>query len=145
MSFPTLPPTLLLVDDDATARFLLRRQVERHWPGVRVLEAENGAQGLALVQAHCEATKDPSSLLVLLDLKMPVLDGFGFISRLEHLPNDCQQATAVVVSSTSTYSPDLSRVQALGYEWAPKPVGYERLAQLLRQYLPAALEAEAGA
>jgi CheY-like chemotaxis protein len=133
-------PTILLVDDDFTARFLLRRLVERFWPRVRILEAENGLQALAVVQAHCEVTQVPKSLLVLLDLRMPVLDGFEFLERFQLLPNHCKQAAAVVVSSTSTNPGDLARVDPLADAWRPKPLRTDELEQLLHEYLPAALE-----
>ena len=50
-----------------------------------LLEAENGREALTLVQA----TQVPSSLLVLLDLQMLVLDGFEFLELFQHLPNQC--------------------------------------------------------
>jgi CheY-like chemotaxis protein len=141
MAAVTLPPTILLVDDDYTVRFLLRRLVHDHWPRVHVLEATDGEQGLALVQAHCQATTGAHSLLVLLDLKMPVLDGFGFLHRFQLLPNLCQQAVTVVVSSTSMHPHDVNQVQGLAHDWCPKPLRTNHLEQLLRQYLPAALAA----
>lgn len=36
-----------------------------------------------------QATQVPSSLLVLLDLHMPVLDGFEFLELFQHLLNQC--------------------------------------------------------
>jgi CheY-like chemotaxis protein len=142
MSAATLPPpTILLVDDDPIARFLIRRQVHHNWPCVRLLEAENGEQGFALVQAHCRETETPQSLLVVLDLNMPIMDGWGFLQHYQHLPGHCHQAVAVVVSSTSTISHEMTRAQTLASAWQPKPLRTEHLANLLQQFLPAALVA----
>lgn len=140
MSAAPLPtPTILLVDDDATARFLLRRLVHQHWPGVRLLEAENGAQGLALVQAHCRETEAPQSLLVVLDLNMPVMNGWEFLQHYQLLPGRCHQAAAVVVSSTSVTSHEKAQAQTLASAWQPKPLFSQELALLLHQFLPTAL------
>ena len=140
MSAATLPPpTILLVDDDPTVHFLVRRIVHRYWPRVRLLEATNGVQGLALVQAHCHETETPQSLLVVLDLNMPVMNGLEFLQHYQHLPGRCHQAAAVVVCSTSVATHEVTQAQALASGWQPKPLHPEHLAQLLHQFLPAAL------
>jgi CheY-like chemotaxis protein len=60
---------ILVIDDEAIVRRLVRRVLERE--GASVLEAEDGEQGLRLVQEHA---KDLA--LVITDLVMPVIDGF---------------------------------------------------------------------
>jgi signal transduction histidine kinase/CheY-like chemotaxis protein len=65
--------TVLLVEDDASARDMMRKLLERE--GYAVAEAANGRLGLAAVERHT-----PS--LVVLDLMMPEMDGFEFLARL---------------------------------------------------------------
>jgi PAS domain S-box-containing protein len=64
---------ILVVDDDAENRALLRQILQKE--GWQVVEADNGQVALNQVSA-C----NPS--LVLLDLMMPELDGFGFVDEL---------------------------------------------------------------
>lgn len=64
---------VLIVEDDADARKLMRRLFEKE--GWSVAEAENGSVALAAIESS------PPSL-VLLDLMMPVMDGFEFIEQL---------------------------------------------------------------
>ena len=66
-------PTALVVDDDPSLREMLRRNLEEQGWGVD--EAENGVAALRRV-----AENPPH--LILLDLIMPQLDGFGFIAQL---------------------------------------------------------------
>jgi signal transduction histidine kinase/CheY-like chemotaxis protein len=66
-------PRALVVDDLAENRELLRRTLEER--GWRVAEAENGRMALVRV-----AERRPS--LILLDLMMPVMDGFEFVMEL---------------------------------------------------------------
>jgi signal transduction histidine kinase/DNA-binding response OmpR family regulator len=68
---------ILIVEDEAEIRELLRRTLEKEQWGVR--EAENGRIGLERVQQH---TPD----LILLDLMMPEMDGFQFITELRKNP-----------------------------------------------------------
>ena len=117
----------------------MRRLVHKHWPGVQVQEAQNGKAGIALVQAHCHAMQAPQSMLVLLDLKTPVLDGFGFLQRFQHLPASYQQAAAIIVCSSSTNAQDLARVKPLAHGHLPKPLTAANRKQLLCQHLPAAI------
>ena len=64
---------VLIIDDDASIRSFLRRALEG--VGWQAAEAENGAVGLQRV-----AQEEPD--LILLDLMMPVMDGFEFILQL---------------------------------------------------------------
>jgi signal transduction histidine kinase/CheY-like chemotaxis protein len=64
---------ILVVDDDATTRSMLRRLLERQ--GWKVVEAANGVEGLARVD-------EAKPSLVLLDLMMPEMDGFAFLAVL---------------------------------------------------------------
>ncbi|MEO7050120.1 MAG: response regulator [Rhodanobacter sp.] len=64
---------ILVVDDDTTTRSMLRRVLERQ--GWKVVEAANGAEGLARVD-------DARPSLVLLDLMMPQMGGFAFLAEL---------------------------------------------------------------
>ncbi|WP_298959292.1 response regulator [uncultured Methylobacterium sp.] len=75
---PDTTGTVLLVDDDADARDRLRRSLARD--GWTVHEAENGAVAL-------ERLDEERPSLILLDLMMPVMDGFAFLSRLRARPD----------------------------------------------------------
>jgi signal transduction histidine kinase/DNA-binding response OmpR family regulator len=69
---------VLVVEDDQVTRQLTRRLLEKE--GFKVREAENGQVGLKAVAKH-----KPD--LILLDLMMPMMDGFEFISELRQRPN----------------------------------------------------------
>ena len=69
---------VLVVDDDADIRQRLRTVLEKN--GWTVQEAGNGAEALERV-AHAPPH------LILLDLTMPVMDGFAFLHRLRDLPD----------------------------------------------------------
>ena len=66
---------LLLVDDDPDIRTSVRVAFELQWRDLEVLEAGTGAEGLQLVE---ERRPD----LVLLDVGLPDLDGFGVLRQI---------------------------------------------------------------
>jgi CheY-like chemotaxis protein len=84
---------VLVVDDDPSTREMLRRMLERE--GFPVAEAGDGRAGLDRVAEH-----RPS--LVLLDLLMPGLDGFGFLAELQTRPE--WRAIPVVVVTAKDLS-----------------------------------------
>ena len=82
-------PSVLIVDDEATTRTLVRLLLERD--GYRVFEAFNGKHALDIV-----AAQDVD--LFVMDLLMPELDGYGAILALRH--QERHAATPIVVVTT---------------------------------------------
>ena len=80
---------VLVVDDDADTRSRLRSILEKS--GWAVREAENGVEALERVAQH-------TPHLILLDLTMPVMDGFAFLHRLRRLPQG-KEIPVVVLSA----------------------------------------------
>ncbi|HEX7024615.1 MAG TPA: response regulator, partial [Gemmatimonadales bacterium] len=87
--------SVLIVEDDADTRAMLRRSLEKE--GWRVSEAENGRVGLERVRAEPPA-------LVLLDLMMPEMDGFEFLDGLRGGSGD--EAPDVVVMTAKELTED---------------------------------------
>ena len=80
---------VLIVDDDADMHVRLRTALERG--GWRVADAYDGAEALAQVERSRPA-------LILLDLTMPVMDGFAFLHRLRAMAG-CGDIPVVVLSA----------------------------------------------
>ena len=80
---------VLIVDDDADSRSRLRKVLERD--GWSVAEAGNGREGL-------ERLGMARPGLVLLDLTMPVMDGFAFLEAMRARP-DCSDIPVVVLTA----------------------------------------------
>lgn len=107
------PATVLVADDSPTVRALVRMELEG--AGYGVVEAEDGQQALA-------AARDPERPVdvVLLDVEMPVLDGFATIAALKA---DTTTVDLPVVFLTSrTQSEDVVDALRLGaHDYLRKP------------------------
>ena len=91
---------VLVIDDEETSRYVLR-QMLAGLPGLRILEADTGAQGLRrAVQEQPE--------VILLDLRMPGMDGFEVLDRLAASP-DTRDIPVVVCTSSILESADRAR------------------------------------
>ncbi|MGO8992509.1 MAG: response regulator [Polyangiaceae bacterium] len=102
--------TVLIVDDDSDIRFTLRQILRDE--GFRVLQARDGLEALERI-----AEEEPD--LVLLDLVMPVVDGWEVLRTLRR----CRADLPIVI---------LSAVPADGCpDFIQKPVSFARLIELL--------------
>ena len=103
---------VLIVDDEPPARERLRRMLTEIEAIEIVGEAENGAQAVTMIEAL-------SPDLVLLDIQMPGLDGFGVLEALEDPP------PVIFVTAYDKYAIQAFEVNALDY--LLKPFSRERL------------------
>jgi CheY-like chemotaxis protein len=85
--------TVMVVEDDPVTRQMLRRLLEKE--ECRVVEAQNGKEALDLLEKEAPA-------LVLLDLMMPEMDGFGFVERVRALPEFAHLPILVVTAKDLT-------------------------------------------
>ena len=109
--------SVLVVDDNATNRLILEEQL-RSW-GMRPEGAESAVQALPLIQARTEGG-DPFRV-VLTDLHMPGMDGFGLVERMQEIPA-MQQAVVLMVTSGENAG-DLARSREMGIAaYLTKPV-----------------------
>lgn len=99
------PCNVLIVEDDPAIRELMRRMLEDE--GWKVTEAVNGRDGLA-----CLNSAKPE--LILLDLMMPEMDGFQFISELRQNSVEEHRSIPVVVVTAKDLTQE-ERIQLNGY------------------------------
>jgi two-component system LytT family response regulator len=108
----------LIVDDEAPARERLKRYLAT-LEGVEVIgEAKDGVQAVEMIEAQ-------SPELVLLDIQMPGLDGFGVLEVLEDPP------AIIFVTAYDQYAIHAFEVHALDY--LLKPFSRERLAKAIHR------------
>ena len=114
---------VLIVEDDDLIREAVRELLE--FEGIRALTAENGQQALNLLR---ESSSPPA--LILLDLMMPVLDGWSF---LEERSRDARLSEIPVVVVTAVSDDKLKEVSADGV--IKKPFDFKELVSSIRSYL----------
>ncbi|HYO45569.1 MAG TPA: GAF domain-containing protein [Gemmatimonadota bacterium] len=113
--------TVLVVDDEPTARELMARHLRR--AGYQVVEAADGRAGL-------EAARACRPDVITLDVLMPQMDGWAVLKELK---SDPALADIPVIMATITDERNLGI--ALGAsEYLTKPIDRERLAAILARY-----------
>jgi two-component system, cell cycle response regulator DivK len=119
-------PKILYVEDNEDNVYMLVRRLERK--GFEVLVAPDGEQGVAM------ARKEHPDL-ILMDLNMPVLDGWEATRQLKGAPET--QAIPVIALSAHAMSGDRERALEAGCdEYDTKPVRMDSLMAKIRTLLP---------
>ena len=108
-----LLPAILLVDDDATTNFINQHLLQRMHVCNEVLVALNGQEALRLLQGRCVEPCTSCPALVLLDINMPVMDGFTFLKAYNELPQMQREGTVIVMLTTSLLDADVVRARQL--------------------------------
>jgi two-component system chemotaxis response regulator CheY len=117
--------TILIVDDSATMRTLVRQALEPD--GHIVIEAPNGAAALAALE------RSPADL-VITDVIMPEMDGLGFTRRLR--ANEAIRHIPVLILTTEATPAMKERGRIAGATgWLVKPFHPDTLRQSVRRVL----------
>jgi two-component system, cell cycle response regulator DivK len=121
-------PKILYVEDNEDNVYMLVRRLERH--SFEVLVAPDGAQGVAIAQSE-----RPD--LIVMDLNMPVLDGWEATRRLKGAPET--EAIPIIALSAHAMSGDRERALEAGCDdYDTKPVRIDSLMAKIRTLLPGA-------
>ena len=119
------PIRVVLVDDSADLRLLVRLALERESDFTIVAEAADGDAGVAAVAAH-------KPHLVLLDIAMPVMDG---LQALTLIREESPGSIVVMLSAFTGSSGAIERAMALGAHGYIEKGGVEAMIAELRGVL----------
>lgn len=118
--------TVLIVEDDMRTMFAMARLLASH--GVNPLKAEHGERALAVL------AEQGSVDLVLMDMMMPVLDGYETMRRIRRDPRHGR--LPIVALTAKAMKEDRQRcLEAGATDYMSKPVDPERLVSLMRVLL----------
>jgi CheY-like chemotaxis protein len=122
-------PHILLVDDDDTTNFLNENLLRRLGVSDQVQIAHDGQQALELLGQ----SPPYAPTLLLLDVSMPGMDGIEFLDAYLRLPQAQQDATIIVMLTTSMDSSDLARLNELPIAGlVSKPLNRDKINTLLQ-------------
>ena len=111
---------ILVVDDDESHRTLICDLLEEM--GYRTLQASNGREALDLLEVEIPAA-------VLLNLRMPVMSGWGLLDALKKMPR--ARNLPIIIISAYGFEWEAELVGAAGY--VSKPVDLEKVRSTVQQ------------
>jgi CheY-like chemotaxis protein len=107
-------PKLLLIDDDDSTIFFHELMIEKLEVTDELFIRNNGQEALDLLRELQEDAPYNMPNLILLDLDMPIMNGYDFMEHYSKLPSSMQQSRIVIVSTSTIYI-DQSRIAAFSF------------------------------
>jgi two-component system cell cycle response regulator DivK len=117
---------ILVVEDQEDNRRILRDLLTN--AGYEIVQAENGREALTAA-----ATQQPD--LILMDIQLPLLDGYEVTRRLKADP--ALRAIPIIVVTSYALSGDENKARAAGCDaYVTKPYSTRALLAKIREYVP---------
>jgi CheY-like chemotaxis protein len=130
----SLPPVILIVDDDEGHAILVKDNLEAAGLSNRI---EQFRDGQAVLDFFFPSRSGPHAVkggtyLILLDIRMPKVDGIEVLRRLKADPQ--LQSLPIIMLTTTDDTREVERCYALGCNiYLQKPVDYGKFAEAIRR------------
>jgi signal transduction histidine kinase/CheY-like chemotaxis protein len=121
---------VLVVEDNPSNQQVIATRLQEL--GLETRVAEEGQQGLAALQAA------PDFALILMDLHMPVMDGYAATAAIRHWEAETGAARHPIIALTAdAFAEDREHCLAVGMDdFLAKPIDFQQLAAALTRFLP---------
>ena len=126
--------TILLVEDDPGHARLIEKNLRRANIKNEIVFASNGQEAVDYLfgKGAYEGKEHAGHLLVLLDLNMPVLNGYQVLQRIK--ADERTKRIPVIMLTTTDDPREVARCYELGCNvYITKPVDYEQFAEAIRK------------
>ncbi|PYP37018.1 MAG: hypothetical protein DMD34_11810 [Gemmatimonadetes bacterium] len=123
------PSNILLVEDDPNDVELTRRALQRAKLQNRLWIVTDGEQALAFLRREGQHRGVPRPDLLLLDLRLPLLDGRDVLLRIREEPR-WRRLSVIVLTASDAEQEQLATLAADGF--LTKPVDFARLEEAIR-------------
>lgn len=120
-----MKPKILVIEDNEQNLYLTTFILEKH--GYQVVQARDGQTG---IEKACQERPD----LIILDIQLPVMDGYEVARQLKAKPDICN--IPIVAVTSYAMAGDRERILAAGCEgYIEKPINPETFMEQVEQYL----------
>lgn len=130
--------TVIIIDDDETSVFLTSIFIKNLDMDIKIKVANNGIEGLELLENELfESNFAPNTFLILLDIKMPKMNGWQFLRAFEdRFPEDLRKNVVIVMLTISEAEQDILKAvrSPLIQEFIHKPISDESFLEILEKY-----------
>lgn len=105
---------VVIIDDESSSLFISRRIIEKAnvFKNIQTFESPKTALNY-LNKIYSEEDINEIPDLILVDINMPVMDGWEFVRQFEQIPNELTQNTTINILSSSISQVDLQTAQSL--------------------------------
>jgi len=118
----------MVIDDDSTFQFIFRKQIEKIEEIEIVNESCNGMEALAFLRSLDDSSAGSPDLIVL-DLNMPVMDGWDFLDEYGKIDANSISSIPICILSSTINQADFDRANTYDSvkSFFSKPITSEQL------------------
>ena len=126
--------SILLIDDDDINNFLSNELIALYWPSAIVTSIMYVEEATRYLQEKIN-TNQPLPDIIMVDLNMPILNGWDFVEAFEKLDTELTKNTQVCIYSSSVYYKDIekSKQYACVKKFYSKPITQQQLAEIIQR------------
>jgi|AntRauTorckE6833_2_1112554.scaffolds.fasta_scaffold04527_5 CheY-like chemotaxis protein len=121
-----------IVDDDLIFHLTTEALIERKNADKNIFFFKNGKEAIDYLEKNIDSVKNLPDV-ILLDLKMPVMDGWDFIDKYLPLRSELPRDITVYIVSSSVDNKDIERAKEISAikEYIVKPMDQYKLTQII--------------
>ncbi|HWZ02566.1 MAG TPA: response regulator [Mucilaginibacter sp.] len=139
MNYNSRSVSVLLVDDDEINNFISIKLIKKALLNTEIMACLNGK--FAIDQLVEIQRNDPAKLpdYILLDINMPIMNGWEFLDEYKRLNIDPQGKTKIFIISSSVFSNDINKARSypLVKDFISKPLNVDKIVELFKVEDPA--------
>jgi CheY-like chemotaxis protein len=130
------PITILLVEDDPAHAEIVRRNLDSFRVANRIIHVQDGQAALDYLfqrNSYADTQANPRPDLILLDLRLPVVDGMEVLRQIKE--DEALKRLPTVVLTTSSAETDMVNAYAHGAgSYLVKPVDFDKFTNLMEAF-----------
>ena len=134
-------PLIYIVEDDRANNFLCKMTLEE--VGITHTRSFLSAELALNDLKECSQKNETLPSIILLDINMPAMDGWGFLNEYRKLPAEVRGSISVLLFSTSDHPRDIEKAKIYPevLDFLAKPLSEEVANSLKEKYLRSAIPA----
>ncbi|MEI8074013.1 MAG: response regulator [Bacteroidota bacterium] len=127
---------IFLIDDDRLVNFLNQEIIKDAYPEKKVRSFENASEAIETLKQIVVKPSESLPQLILLDINMPVMDGWEFLDAFIQLPQNIIDNCKVVMHTSSIDPRDIEKAKSFSAvtDFITKPLNVQSLSKIFGSY-----------